>query len=44
MLQFAATNNVRAKSVSYSLEQLNDLVHDYHQGVSGKLVVDMKKT
>ena len=44
MLEFAATHNVRAKSAKYSLEHLNDLVHDYHQGVSGKLVVDMKKT
>ena len=44
MLKFAAANNVRAKTVTYTLEQLNDLVHDYHQGASGKLVVDMAKT
>ena len=43
MLAFAAKSGVRAKSVSYTLEQLNELVHDYHQGTSGKLVVDIQK-
>ncbi|KXL48176.1 hypothetical protein M433DRAFT_152391 [Acidomyces richmondensis BFW] len=43
MLQFAASHNVRAKIVTYPLEQLNQLVEDYHHGASGKLVVDMKK-
>lgn len=43
MLEFAAKKGVRAKSVTYTLEQLNDLVHDYHQGASGKLVIDMTK-
>jgi len=43
MLQFAASQNVRAKIVTYSLEQLNQLVEDYHHGASGKLVVDMEK-
>lgn len=43
MLAFAAAQHVRAKVVVYGLEQLNDLVHDYHQGASGKLVVDMQK-
>ena len=43
MLQFAAAHNVRAKTVTYALEQLDELVDDYHQGASGKLVVDMQK-
>ena len=43
MLQFAATEGVRAKSTIYRLEQLNELVDDYHQGASGKLVVDLLK-
>lgn len=43
MLNFAAQENVRAKTCLYSLEQLNDLVTDYHEGTSGKLVVDMAK-
>jgi D-arabinose 1-dehydrogenase-like Zn-dependent alcohol dehydrogenase len=41
MLDFAAQHNVRAKVRTYSLEQLNGLVEDYHKGVGGKLVVDM---
>ena len=43
MLNFAAKEGVRAKTTTYSLEQLNDLVDDYHKGASGKLVVDMTK-
>ena len=43
MLNFAAKQNVRAKTVIYSLEQLNDLVGDYNRGASGKLVIDMQK-
>ncbi|KAK5118109.1 hypothetical protein LTR62_004156 [Meristemomyces frigidus] len=43
MLRFAAAHGVRAHVVTYSLERLNDLVRDYHQGASGKLVVDMEK-
>lgn len=43
MLEFAAKNDVRAKSVTYTLEQLNELVHHYHQGAKGKLVIDMMK-
>ena len=43
MLEFAAKKDIRAKSVVYALEQLNDLVHAYHQGASGKLVIDMSK-
>lgn len=43
MLEFAAKHNVRAKTVTYTLEQLNNLVNDYNQGASGKLVVDIKK-
>lgn len=41
MLQFAAKHGVRAKKRIYKLEQLNQLVEDYHKGASGKLVVDM---
>lgn len=43
MLKFAAAHDVRAKSATYTLENLNDLVEDYHRGTSGKLVIDMKK-
>lgn len=43
MLDFAAKESVRAIVTTYKLEQLNDLVADYHQGASGKLVVDMTK-
>lgn len=43
MLKYAAANDVRAKITTYKLEELNDLVHDYHQGASGKLVVDLAK-
>lgn len=43
MLNFAAQEGVRAKTTTYSLEQLNELVNDYHKGASGKLVVDMSK-
>ncbi|GAD93179.1 hypothetical protein NECHADRAFT_41395 [Paecilomyces variotii No. 5] len=41
MLNFAAQEGVRAISKTYSLEQLNTLVEHYHNGASGKLVVDM---
>ncbi|KAJ9641273.1 hypothetical protein H2204_002951 [Knufia peltigerae] len=43
MLNFAAKEGVRARVTTYKLEQLNQLVADYHQGASGKLVVDMSK-
>ncbi|KIW84150.1 hypothetical protein Z517_03398 [Fonsecaea pedrosoi CBS 271.37] len=43
MLNFAAKEGVRARVTTYKLEQLNDLVDDYHKGASGKLVVDMSK-
>lgn len=43
MLNFAAKEGVRARVTTYKLEQLNELVADYHQGASGKLVVDMSK-
>lgn len=43
MLSFAAKEGVRARVTTYKLEELNDLVADYHRGVSGKLVVDMSK-
>lgn len=41
MLQFAATEGVRARVTLYKLQQLNELVDDYHKGASGKLVVDL---
>ncbi|KIW69993.1 hypothetical protein PV04_02305 [Phialophora macrospora] len=41
MLNFAAEEGVRAKTKTYKLEELNQLVEDYHKGTSGKLVVDM---
>jgi D-arabinose 1-dehydrogenase-like Zn-dependent alcohol dehydrogenase len=43
MLNFAAKHGARAKTKSYSLERLNELVEDYHRGHGGKLVVDMTK-
>jgi propanol-preferring alcohol dehydrogenase len=43
MLNFAAKQGIKAKVKTYSLEQLNLLVKDYHSGVSGKLVVEMVK-
>jgi D-arabinose 1-dehydrogenase-like Zn-dependent alcohol dehydrogenase len=43
MLNFAAKEGVRAKTKTYALEQLNELVDDYHKGASGKLVIDMSK-
>ncbi|KIX10605.1 uncharacterized protein Z518_01689 [Rhinocladiella mackenziei CBS 650.93] len=42
MVDFAAKNGVRAKIRTYPLENLNELVQDYHRGVGGKLVVDME--
>jgi D-arabinose 1-dehydrogenase-like Zn-dependent alcohol dehydrogenase len=43
MLNFAAQRQVRARIRTYSLEDLNGLVEDYHKGAGGKLVVDMEK-
>lgn len=44
MVNFAAAEGVRPRIQTYPLEQLNDLVADYHKGdVGGKLVVDMRK-
>ncbi|KAL2793814.1 chaperonin 10-like protein [Aspergillus keveii] len=43
MLNFAAQEDVRAVSRTYTLEALNGLVDDYNRGTSGKLVVDMTK-
>lgn len=40
MLEFAARNDVRAVSRYYRLEDLNELVDDYHKNEGGKLVVD----
>ena len=44
MLQFAGAKSVRAKVTTYKLQDLNQLVNDYHEGAAGKLVVDMGKT
>ena len=43
MVDFAAQEGVRARTRTYALEQLNELVADYQKGASGKLVVDMSK-
>lgn len=43
MVDFVAQVGVRAKTRTYALEQLNELVADYQRGASGKLVVDMSK-
>jgi len=43
MLNFAAKHNVRAKTKTYPLEKLNELVEDYHKGAGGKLVIDMSQ-
>lgn len=44
MLNFAASNGVRAKSTTYPLEKLNELVEAYHKAEGGKLVIDMAKS
>jgi propanol-preferring alcohol dehydrogenase len=41
MVAFAAKHNIKAVSKTYSLERLNDLVHEYNKMEGGKLVVDM---
>ncbi|GAB7349596.1 hypothetical protein MBLNU459_g0285t1 [Dothideomycetes sp. NU459] len=41
MLKTAARYRIRAVSKSFSLEDLNQLVEEYHKGGGGKLVVDM---
>jgi len=43
MLNFAAKEDIRARVTTYKLEELNDLVADYHRGASGKLVVDLTR-
>jgi D-arabinose 1-dehydrogenase-like Zn-dependent alcohol dehydrogenase len=43
MLNFAAAHGVRAKSTTYPLEKLNELVANYHKAEGGKLVIDMQK-
>ena len=40
MLEFAANKDVKASSRSYRLEDLNQLVDDYHKNEGGKLVID----
>lgn len=41
MLRFASENGVRASVRTFPLGRLNDLVHEYHKGGGGKLVIDM---
>ncbi|KAI8725675.1 PKS-ER domain-containing protein [Fusarium sp. LHS14.1] len=41
MLEFVVGNGVKASVKTYPFEQLNELVRDSKQGVSGKLVIDM---
>ena len=41
MLQFASDHDVRAKTRTFPLSKLNDLVAEYHKGEGGKLVIDM---
>lgn len=42
MLQLAASRNVRARTRTWSLEALNELVEAYKKGEGGKLVVDLE--
>ena len=42
MLQLAARKNIRARTRTWSLEALNDLVEAYKKGEGGKLVVDLE--
>ena len=44
MLNFAASHEIRAKSTTYPLEKLNELVEDYHKAEGGKLVIDMQRS
>ncbi|KAH7265765.1 hypothetical protein MRS44_008408 [Fusarium solani] len=41
MLEFFVKSGVKASVKAYPFEQLNELVRDSEQGVSGKLVIDM---
>jgi D-arabinose 1-dehydrogenase-like Zn-dependent alcohol dehydrogenase len=41
MLKFSANHNIRARTKTYALGRLNDLVEEYHNGGGGKLVVDL---
>jgi D-arabinose 1-dehydrogenase-like Zn-dependent alcohol dehydrogenase len=41
MMHFAATHRIRAQTRTFALENLNELVEEYHRGNGGKLVVDM---
>ncbi|KAL2106351.1 hypothetical protein VUR80DRAFT_6855 [Thermomyces stellatus] len=41
MLRFASEHGVKASVRTFPLERLNDLVHEYHKGCGGKLVIDM---
>ena len=41
MVVFAEKHNIKAIKKTYTLEDLNSLVDEYHKGKGGKLVVDM---
>lgn len=41
MLGFSAKHNIRARAKKFALDQLNELVEEYHKAQGGKLVVDM---
>ncbi|KAH6678775.1 chaperonin 10-like protein [Plectosphaerella plurivora] len=43
MLDFVSAHNVKAKVETHPLSEIGQLVERSHQGVSGKLVVDMTK-
>lgn len=42
MLAFAAAHEIRAISKTFTLEELNELVVEYHAGGGGKLIIDME--
>ncbi|KIX94349.1 uncharacterized protein Z520_10059 [Fonsecaea multimorphosa CBS 102226] len=41
MIDFTVKHGIKSETRVYSLENVNDLVADYHAGVGGKLVVDL---
>jgi propanol-preferring alcohol dehydrogenase len=41
MLEFAAKHQVKAILKRFPLSKFNDLVEEYNNGASGKLVIDM---
>lgn len=41
MLRFASEHGIKASVRTFPLKRLNGLVHEYHKGGGGKLVIDM---